>query len=228
MHRFVRIALCLVVCVSTLALVGLAWPLSRSGEIISGELIPLASWQKRFQITEGKDRGKMVPIIFHHDPLNGQRWKLIFGGYGSILMRSDASGTLMMERMDLFKSRSYIVYEPALPILPGDKTPAAAMMHQASFKMYDAESGRLKRSGRATHLVKEILPSQFATPAGLIDGFYIDIEHGMVMPFARLHFTLRLGCRLDDGPVYGSAQYTLKKLGVFSETKTAAAALDNR
>ena len=228
MHRFVRMALCLVICVSTSALVGLAWPLSRSDEIISGELIPLASWQKKFQITAGKDRGQVVPIIFHHDPVNEQRWKLTFGNYGSILMRSDSSGTLMMERLDLFKSRSYIVYEPALPILPGDIMPAAATPHLAGFKMYDVETGKLKRTGQATHLVKQILPSQFDTPAGLIDGFYVDIEHGMNMPFAHLDFRLRLGCRLDDGPVYGSGQYTLKKLGLFSETKTAAAALDRR
>jgi hypothetical protein len=37
--------------------------------------------------------------------------------------------------------------------------------------------------------------------------------------------TLGLGCRLDDGPVFGSGNYTLTKLGLFTETKTAAAAL---
>jgi hypothetical protein len=44
------------------------------------------------------------------------------------------------------------------------------------------------------------------------------------MPFAQLDLTLRLGCRLDEGPVYGSGQYTLKKLGLFWETKTATLA----
>jgi hypothetical protein len=131
----------------------------------------------------------------------------------------------MMERLDLFKSRSYIVYEPALPILPGDRLAAVSTRRHADFKMYN-ETGKLKRAGRVTHVVKQIFPSQFDTPAGLIDGFYIDIEHGMDMPLAHLQFTLRLGCRLGDGPVYGFGQYTLKKLGLFSETKTAAAALD--
>jgi hypothetical protein len=45
---------------------------------------------------------------------------------------------------------------------------------------------------------------------------------------SQLHLTLGLGCRLDDGPVYGSGQYTLNKLGLFTETKTAAAGLAKR
>jgi hypothetical protein len=47
----------------------------------------------------------------------------------------------------------------------------------------------------------------------------------MDMQFAQLHMSLGLGCRLDEGPVYGSGRYTLRKLGIFSETKTAAAGL---
>jgi hypothetical protein len=41
----------------------------------------------------------------------------------------------------------------------------------------------------------------------------------------KLYLTLGLGCRLDEGPVYGSGEYTLKKLGLFTETKIAAAGL---
>ena len=60
---------------------------------------------------------------------------------------------------------------------------------------------------------------------GHLSGRVIEIEHGMDMQFAQLNLTLGLGCRLDDGPVYGSGQYTLRKLGLFSETKTTAAGL---
>jgi hypothetical protein len=226
MLRSLRISFYTALCFSTSTLIDVASPLSPPVTLVVSDLIPLASWQKRFQIIEGKDRGKIVPIIFHHDPVDEQRWKLVLGNYGSVLMRSDSSGALMMERLDLFKSRSYILYEPALPILPGKRTPALATKRQGNFKMYDVETGRLKRAGHVTHAVKQISASQFNTPAGLIDGHYIDIEHGMDMPLASLHFTLRLGCGLDEGPVYGSGRYTLRKLGLFSDTKTAAAALE--
>jgi hypothetical protein len=43
--------------------------------------------------------------------------------------------------------------------------------------------------------------------------------------YSQLHLTLGLGCQLDQGPVYGSGQYTLTKLGVFTESKTAGAVL---
>jgi hypothetical protein len=46
--------------------------------------------------------------------------------------------------------------------------------------------------------------------------------------YSQLHITLGLGCRLDEGPVYGSGQYTVTKLGLFTETKKAAAALVKR
>ena len=225
MHPISCFVLSLAVCLCTSAVVRMAWGFPATHQVTITELIPLASWQKQFKITEGKDRGKLVPLSFRHDPGPDQRWKLIFGDYAGILMRSDAGGGLVMERLDLFKSRSYIVYDPVLPILPRKFTAAALARRQAGFKMYDLQTGKLKRAGRVTHRVKQISYSQLDTPAGLVDGYYIDIEHGMEMPFAQLDLTLRLGCRLDEGPVYGSGQYTLKKLGLFWETKTAAAAL---
>jgi hypothetical protein len=226
--RVVRIILVFFVCLSTSPLATAAWSLPPPREVTIRELLPLAKWQKQFKITEGKDRGKLVPLIFNQDPVNDQRWNLIFGDYAGIVMTTDSTGGLAMERLNLFKSHSYIVYEPALPILPRDFTSGTSLRRQASFKMFDIETGRLKRTGRATHLVKQVSHSRFDTPAGSIDGYYIEIEHGMDMQFAQLNLTLGLGCRLDDGPVYGSGQYTLKKLGLFSETKATAAGLVHR
>jgi hypothetical protein len=187
------------------------------------ELIPLANWQKQFKITDGKDQGRLVPLTFQNG--NREGWSLSFGDYAGVHLRNDATGALMLERLDLFKSRSFVVYEPALPILARDIASGVAILRQANFKMYDRDTGKLKRTGQASHLVKRVSRSQFETPAGLIDGYYIEIEHRMDMQFAQLHMSLGLGCRLDEGPVYGSGRYTLRKLGIFSETKTAAAAL---
>jgi hypothetical protein len=54
----------------------------------------------------------------------------------------------------------------------------------------------------------------------------VEIDHRMDMEYySQLHLTLGLGCQLDLGPVFGSGQYTLTKLGVFTESKTAGAAL---
>jgi hypothetical protein len=224
MHR-ISLALSLAICLCTAAVVRPAWGFPPTPQVTIRELIPLATWQKQFKITEGKDRGKLVPLSFRHEPGHDQRFKLLFGDYAGVLMRSDSGGGLIMERLDLLKSRSYIVYDPVLPILPREFTAAVSPRRQAGFKMYDLPTGRLKRAGRVTHRVKQISYSQFDTPAGLVDGYTIEIEHAMEMPFAQLDLTLRLGCRLDEGPVYGSGQYTLKKLGLFSETKTATAAL---
>jgi hypothetical protein len=43
-----------------------------------------------------------------------------------------------------------------------------------------------------------------------------------------LHLALGVGCCLDEGPVYGSGQYKLKKMGLFTETKTATAGLTKK
>src|SRR6266508_3592244 len=194
-------------------------------EVTVKELIPLANWQKQFKITDGKDLGRVVPLTFHHGPGTREGWRLDFGDYAGVHLRNDSNGSLMMERLYLVKSHSFILYEPALPILARDIRSGIAILRQANFKMYDRDSGKLKRTGRASHLVKRVSRSQFETPAGLIDGYYIEIEHRMDMQFAQLNMSLGLGCRLDEGPAYGSGRYTLRKLGLFSETKTAAAAL---
>ena len=203
----------------------LAWALAPSYEITIRELIPLADWQKQFKITDGRDRGKVVPLTFHRGAGTKDGWRLDFGDYAGIHLKNDAGGSLMMERLDLIKSRSFIVYEPALPIFARDIASGVAVPRQANFKMYDRETGRLKRIGRATHVVKRVSLSQFETPAGLIDGYYLEIDHRMDMQYAQLHMSLGLGCRLDEGPVYGVGRYTLTKLGLFTETKTAAAGL---
>jgi hypothetical protein len=220
MHRVVGVALSF-----ALSVAGVAWALPLQRDVTVTELMPLNTWRKQFEITEGKDRGRVVPLMMHNVPGKEDHRKLIFGDYASIIMVSDSQGGLAMERLDLIKSRSHIVYEPALPILPRDITSGRTTQHQATFKMYDSGTGRLKRAGNATHQLKRIAHSRFDTPAGIIDGYNIDIDHRMDMPYAKLHITLGLGCRLDDGPVYGSGQYTLTKLGLFTERRTVAAGI---
>ena len=92
--------------------------------------------------------------------------------------------------------------------------------------MYNLDTGKLKRGGRVTHLLKPPSHSQFDTPAGLINGYYIEIDHLMDMEYrSQLHLTMGLGYRLNEGPVYASGHYTVTKLGVFTATKAAGAAL---
>ena len=230
MYYFACIVLALIHGLATTALVGVAWSLPPPSGITVKELIPLVGWQKQFRITEGKDRGKVVPLISQPDPADEKRWWLVFGDYAGLFLVKNPSGTLTMERLDLFKSRSYIVYEPALPVVPGDENLSGSIrLAETRYKMYSRETGKLKRAGRVTHLVKQISHSQFDTPAGLIDGYYIEIDHRMDMEYnSTLHLTLGVGCRLDEGPVYGSGQYKLKKLGLFTETKTATAGVTKR
>ena len=100
---------------------------------------------------------------------------------------------------------------------------------QTGYKIYSRETGKLKRSGRVTHVVKRVSRSQFDTPAGLLEGYYIELDHRMDMEYkSQLRLSLGLGFRLDERPVYGAGQYTVRKLGLFTETKTAAAALVKR
>ena len=223
MHRLAVIFLGLVFNLDTVA--SAAWALPIQREVTVKELMPLNTWQKQFKITEGKDRGKVVPLTMNSVPAKADRRKLVFGDYAAILMVSDSQGGLAMERLDLIKSRSHIVYEPALPILPRDLSPGHATQYRASFKMYDTETGKLKRAGSTTHLLKRVAHTRFDTPAGIIDGYNIAIDHQMDMQYAKLHITLGLGCSLDDGPVYGSGHYTLTKLGLFTNSKTVTAGL---
>ena len=224
MQQFFRIALVLALSLSP-TLTGQAAPIPAAQEIRLKELIPLAAWNKQFQITEGKDRGRVVPLTLQHDQVKPDQWNLVFGDYAGIRMHSDARQGLVMDRLDLIKSRSYIVYEPALPIFAADIRAGTAIRRESGFKMFDLQTGRLKRTGRVSHLVKQVSPSSFETPAGLIDGYFIEIDHRMDMQFAQLHMALGIGCRLEDGPVFGSGHYTLTKLGIFTDSKTAAAAL---
>jgi len=226
MLRLPRIVLDLVICfLLTLASATVAWSFPMPHEASVRELIPLASWQKQFKITEGKDRGRVVSLISQPDLSNEKRWKLIFGDYAAIHVVRGSDGALMMERLDLVKNDSYILYEPALPIMPANIN-ASVMRSETGYKMYNLETGKLKRGGRVTHLLKPPSFSQFDTPAGLFEGYYVEIDHLMDMEYrSQLHLTMGLGYRLNEGPVYASGHYTVTKLGVFTATKAAGAAL---
>ena len=213
---------------ATTTLAGITSPLPPPHPVTTTELIPFTSSQKEFKIIDGKDQGRLVPVTFQADSTDEKRWKLSFGDYGRIFLRS-TSGALIMERLDLYKSKSYVLYEPVLRVLPAE-IESSTVLRQTGYKMYSVETGKLNRAGRVTHLVKRISPSQFSTPAGLIDGYHIEIEHKMDMEYnSQLLLTVGLGCRPDEGLVYGSAHYKLSKLGgLLTETKTSAAALSMR
>jgi hypothetical protein len=215
----------LMICLIT-ALPPVAWSLPLPSESPIRELIPLTNWQRQFKITEGKDRGKLVPLTSEPDLTNDKRWKLIFGNYAAIHVVREPGGGLIMERLDLINSRSYIIYDSALPVMPSDIGSSDLIRRETGYKMYSLATGKLKRAGRVTHQVKPASASQFDTPAGRLDGYYVEIDHRMDMEYrSQLHLTVGLGCQLDHGPVYGSGQYTLTKLGIFTESKAAGAAL---
>ena len=215
----------LIICLLT-ALPPATWSLPLPSESPLRELIPLTNWQRQFKITEGKDRGKLVPLTSEPDLTNDKRWKLIFGNYAAIHLVREPGGGLIMERLDLINSRSYIVYESALPVMPSHIGSSDLIRRETGYKMYSLATGKLKRAGRVTHQVKPASPSQFDTPTGRLDGYYVEIDHRMDMEYrSQLHLTLGLGCQLNDGPVYGSGQYTLTKLGLFTESKAAGAVL---
>src|SRR5215469_5537403 len=82
----------------------IAWSLPPPRGITIRDLIPLVSWQKQFQITEGKDRGRVVSLISQPNPADEKRWTLVFGDYAGVLLVKNPNGALMMERLDLFKA----------------------------------------------------------------------------------------------------------------------------
>ena len=139
-----------------------------AGEVAGGS-VTINIDPEAFRIIDGKDRGKLVPLTVRADPADEKRWKLSFGDYGRLSLRS-SSGALILDRLELFKSKSYVVYEPALSVLPAE-IDAVGLVRETEYRMYSVETGRLKRAGRVTHSIKRISPSQFSTPAGLIDGY---------------------------------------------------------
>jgi hypothetical protein len=226
MHRVTHIVVSLAICFSASVLASVGQPVWSQNPVTPRELIPPVSWNKQFRITEGKDRGKVVPLTSQPDFKDHRKWTLVFGNYAAVVLMRQPGGAVMMERLDLLNARSFVVYEPALLVLPSHIGTTGFIWRQTGYKMYSLDTGKFKRAGRVSHLVKRILSSQFDTPAGVVDGYYIEMDHRMDMEYySQLHLTLGLGFRLADGPVYGSGQYTVKKLGIFSETKTAAAAL---
>src|SRR5262245_20393501 len=136
-NYFAPTLLLLTYCMATSAFIGVAWSVPQPPAINARALIPLASWQKQFKITDGKDRGRIVPLISQPDLADNQRWQLVFGDYARILLVKNLSDGLMIERLDLFQSRTYIVYEPPLPLLPSAVNLVGSAELQTGYRMYN-------------------------------------------------------------------------------------------
>src|SRR5262245_65948614 len=97
-------------CLAASAFIGIAWSVPQPPAINARDLIPLASRQEQFKVTDGKDRGRIVPLISQPDPADDQRWQLVFGDYARILFVNNFEGELMIERLVLCKVCSSFVY----------------------------------------------------------------------------------------------------------------------
>ena len=204
-----------------------AWPYAAPNPSAPTRLIPFDRFQRDFEITAGKDKGRVVPLTSR--PNAGNKSLLTFGDYATAHLQRDPSGVLVLERLDLIKSHSYIVYDPVLPILPANLEVASGFNRETNYRMYNSDTGRLKREGRVSHYVQRIARSQFDTPAGPVDGFLIEMDHRMKMEYmSELLISLGLGCREGEGPVFGTGRYRITKLGVFTETKNAEAGVIRR
>lgn len=204
-----------------------AWPLAPTPQPTLQALIPFARFQKDFKITAGKDQGRVVVLQSRPDVADASKSRITFGDYATVHLARGARGGLLLERLDLIKSRSYVLYDPALPVV--DLETRAPFQRQTQYRMYALSSGRLKRSGRVTHTVRRIEPARFETPAGPVEGHFIDMEHRMEMEYlSELRIDLGLGCREDEGPVFGTGRYRITRLGLFSEIRDAAAGILSR
>jgi hypothetical protein len=204
-----------------------AWPYAAPNPSLPTRLIPFDKFQRDFEITAGKDKGRVVPLTSR--PNAGNKSMLTFGDYATAHLQRDPSGMLLLERLDLIKSHSYIVYDPILPILPANLDVASGFNRETNYRMFNSDTGQLKRAGRVSHYVQSIAKSQFDTPAGRVDGFLIEMDHRMKMEYmSELLISLGLGCREGEGPVFGTGRYRITKLGVFTETKNAEAGVIRR
>src|SRR5262245_72039 len=136
-HYFTPTLVLITYCVATSAFIGSAWSVRQLPAITARALIPLAGSQKQFKSTDGKDRVRIVPLISQPDLADDQRWQLVFWDYASILFVKNLQGDPMIERLDLFKSRTYIIYEPALPLLPNAVNLVGSAELQTGYRMYN-------------------------------------------------------------------------------------------
>jgi hypothetical protein len=113
MRRVTHIGVIFAICFSASVFVSFGQPVWSQNQVTSRELIPPVSWNKQFRITEGKDRGKVVPLTSQPDFKDDARWRLVFGDYAAVVLMRQPGGAVMMERLDLLNARSFVVYEPA-------------------------------------------------------------------------------------------------------------------
>ena len=100
-----------------------------------------------------------------------------FGNYAGIFLVQETSGEVIIERFDLFESRNSIIYQPALPIVPSDINSANLFRRETGYQMFNLDTGKLKRTGRVTHLLKPASASQFDTPTGRLGMVQDEVRH---------------------------------------------------
>ena len=63
--------------------------------------------------------------------------KITFGDYATAHLAQNALGVLLLERLDLIKNRSYVIYDPALPVLPATLEAIGSFQRETRYRMLE-------------------------------------------------------------------------------------------
>jgi hypothetical protein len=183
------------------------------------EILPLVAQRRMFEIVEGDGRGQRMPLVLR-PAATGERgtWVLEMDDLTTLYLERDASGNVLVVRMDLPGEGYAIVYQPPVRLIPSRLHPELRIEEQSQARVLDLATNALEHQGPALHTIKSVTRTRFDTPGGEQEGYMVVIEHSINLRGANLSLDLEGGYLPGEGMVYRRLRYTIMRIGLFGST----------
>lgn len=181
-------------------------------------LLPLEPLRYSFVFTEGEREGEKMQLAL--EKLKEGMWQLQLGNLFVAEIFHDRQGDLRLGQITSPQKNTIIKFQPAILLIPEPIPFDAEIGQQVQVKVIDMKTSEITQQAMVSHRLKSITRTKFYTPAGIYEGYQVQIEQQGSFGMAMLKVDFSGGFVPNYGLVHAYLSYNLNKPLFFGSTET--------
>lgn len=201
---------------------------TREKERLNAEaLIKLAPRKACFEVLQGENKDRPVPMELRAANEKEDQWRLSFEGLYRLGLTRSAKGAVQVRYLEMLEDDKRLCFSPPFELIPARFVAGEQVQNNGEIRIENLETGRQTDSGKYCHIIKALSRTTLATPAGPKTGYLLEYESRINLSYSNIHLDLETGWSGNRELVYWRSQTTVEKLGLFSETTFRALGVTN-
>jgi hypothetical protein len=183
------------------------------------DLLTIDPRTAQFLIKAGEGSGKTVTMSIEPSKRK-DLWTLRFEGLYKIDLYRSSGGTVQVSRIELLERNKAITFNPPIELIPAAITAGVQIHTSGRAEVFNLDTGEKTYAGSFSHTVENLSRTNFATPAGRIEGYLILYESRIDLDNATIRIDLESGWSAGKKLVYWRTRSAVEKLLFFGDSTT--------